>query len=179
MKLEGSKTEANLIAALAGESQASVKYQLYAQKARQDGYEEIAQVFETTSRNERAHAQQWYEYLHGGQMAATEENLRLAADGEHYEWSDMYPAFAKEAEAEGFGEIAKKMQLIASIEKDHEQRYQMLEKNLQEGTVFRKSSSVSWICRNCGFIYEGEAAPMICPVCKHKQAFFEVKKPGC
>ena len=166
MKLEGSKTEANLIAALAGESQASVKYQLYAQKARQDGYEEIAQVFETTSRNERAHAQQWYEFLHGGQMAGTEENLKLAASGEHYEWSDMYPAFAKIAEEEGFTEIAKKMQLIASIEKDHEQRYQKLEQNLRDGTVFRKSSKVSWVCRNCGYIYEGEAAPMVCPVCK-------------
>ncbi len=109
-------------------------------------------------------------------MAGTEENLKLAASGEHYEWSDMYPAFAKIAEEEGFTEIAKKMQLIASIEKDHEQRYQKLEQNLRDGTVFRKSSKVSWVCRNCGYIYEGEAAPMVCPVCKHKQAFFEVKK---
>ena len=108
MKLEGSKTEANLIAALAGESQASVKYQLYAEKARQDGYEEMAQIFETTARNEKAHAQQWYEYLHGGQMADTKENLKLAASGEHYEWSDMYPSFAKVAKEEGFTEIAKK-----------------------------------------------------------------------
>ena len=117
MKLEGSKTEANLIAALAGESQASVKYQLYAEKARQDGYEEMAQIFETTARNEKAHAQQWYEYLHGGQMADTKENLKLAASGEHYEWSDMYPSFAKTAKEEGFTEIAKKMELIASIER--------------------------------------------------------------
>ena len=121
MKLEGSKTEANLIAALAGESQASVKYQLYAEKARQDGYEEMAQIFETTARNEKAHAQQWYEYLHGGQMADTKENLKLAASGEHYEWSDMYPSFAKVAKEEGFTEIAKKMEMIASIEKEFQQ----------------------------------------------------------
>lgn len=179
MKLEGSKTEANLIAALAGESQASVKYQLYAEKARQDGYEEMAQIFETTARNEKAHAQQWYEYLHGGQMADTKENLKLAASGEHYEWSDMYPSFAKVAKEEGFTEIAKKMEMIASIEKDHEERYRMLEQNIQDGSVFRKSDKVSWICRNCGYIYEGETAPMVCPVCKYKQSFFEMKKPGC
>lgn len=179
MELEGTKTKANLIAAFAGESQASVKYQLYAQKARQDGYEEMAQIFEITARNEKAHAQQWYEYLHVGQMADTKENLKLAAAGEHYEWSDMYPSFAKDAKMEGFPEIAQKMERIASIEKDHEERYRMLEQNMQEGTVFRKSGKVAWICRNCGYLYEGEAAPMVCPVCKYKQSFFEVKKPDC
>lgn len=176
MKLEGSKTEANLMAALSGESQASVKYQIYAEKARQDGYQEIAQVFETTSRNERAHAQQWYEALHGGQIADTCQNLELAAGGEHYEWSDMYPKFAAEAKAEGFLDIAKKMERIGAIEKDHEQRYQSLAKAIQDGTVFQKPQSVSWICRNCGYLYEGQSAPMVCPVCKHPQSFFEVKK---
>ena len=135
MELEGTKTKANLIAAFAGESQASVKYQLYAQKARQDGYEEMAQIFEITARNEKAHAQQWYEYLHGGQMADTKENLKLAAAGEHYEWSDMYPSFAKDAAAEGFTEIAQKMERIASIEKDHEERYRMLKQNMQEAKL--------------------------------------------
>lgn len=113
------------------------------------------------------------------QMADTKENLKLAASGEHYEWSDMYPSFAKVAKEEGFTEIAKKMEMIASIEKDHEERYRMLEQNIQDGSVFRKSDKVSWICRNCGYIYEGETAPMVCPVCKYKQSFFEVKKPGC
>ena len=177
MKLEGSKTEANLIAALAGESQASVKYQLYAEKARQDGYEEMAQIFETTARNEKAHAQQWYEYLHGGQMDDTKENRNLAASGEHYEWSDMYPSFAKTAKEEGFTKIAKKMELIASIEKDHEERYRMLEQNIQDGTVFRKNDKVSWICRNCGYIYEGditkEPDTYTCPVCFVPKAMFE------
>lgn len=176
MKLEGSKTEANLMAALAGESQASVKYQIYAEKARQDGYQEMAQVFETTSRNERAHAQQWYEALHGGKLGETLENLELAAGGEHYEWSDMYPKFAADAKSEGFWDIAKKMELIGAIEKDHEQRYQTLAKTIQDKQVFQKPQSVSWVCRNCGYLYEGQSAPMVCPVCKHPQSFFEVKK---
>ena len=175
MKLEGSKTEANLIAALAGESQASVKYQLYAEKARQDGYEEMAQIFETTARNEKAHAQQWYEYLHGGQMADTKENLKLAASGEHYEWSDMYAEFAKTAREEGFDELAFLFEGVANIEKTHEERYLRLVQNIEEGLVFERGGEMIWVCRNCGHIHCGSSAPQVCPICKHSQAYFELR----
>ena len=174
MKLEGSKTEANLIAALAGESQASVKYQLYAEKARQDGYEEMAQIFETTARNEKAHAQQWYEYLHGGQMADTKENLKLAASGEHYEWSDMYPSFAKTAKEEGFTEIAKKMELIASIEKDHEERFRAFYDLVKKDQLLKKDVQIAWVCSVCGYVHMGTEPPQICPVCKHEKGYYQV-----
>lgn len=176
MQLEGSRTQANLMAAYAGESQASVKYRIYAAQAKKDGYEEMAQVFETTSLNEKAHAQIWFEYLHKGAIPKTLENLQDAAAGEHLEWSDMYPQFAQIAREEGFADIANRMELIAGIEKTHEERYNSLGSEVKNAEVFKKESAVQWVCRYCGYVHTGESAPMACPVCKQPQAYFEKKK---
>lgn len=175
MEFKGSRTEANLMAAYAGESQARTKYTIYAEQARKDGYEQLAAIFEETAHNERAHAQQWLEHLHGGSIPATQANLEDGAGGEHYEWSEMYPKFAKEARDEGFTEIAIQMELIAKVEEEHEKRYRQLIENMKNGAVFKKDDKIVWICRNCGHIHVATAAPQICPVCKHQQSFFQQK----
>ncbi|WP_312644732.1 rubrerythrin [Hydrogenoanaerobacterium sp.] len=174
MEFKGSKTEANLMAAFAGESQARTKYTIYAEQARKDGYEQLAEIFEETAKNEKAHAEQWFKHLHGG-IGNTQANLEDGAGGEHYEWSDMYPTFAADAREEGFTEIAIQMELIAKIEKEHEERYRQLIENLKNGAVFKKDDKIVWICRNCGHIHVGTAAPQICPVCKYEQGFFQEK----
>ena len=175
MELKGSRTEANLMAAFAGESQARNKYTYYASKARKDGYEQIAAIFEETANNEKEHAKMWFKELHGGDIPTTAENLLDAAEGENYEWTDMYAEFAKVAHEEGFERIAYLFEGVAAIEKEHEERYRKLLKNLEDGEVFQKGSIVVWKCRNCGHIVVGTQAPSICPVCKHPQSFFEVK----
>ena len=174
-ELKGSNTEKNLQAAFAGESQAFQKYTFYASAARKAGMNEIADYFEETAHNESAHAKLWFKALHGGDISADiEANLRDAAAGENYEWSDMYPKFAKEAEEEGFMEIAATFRGIAEVEKHHEERYKKLLDNVENGEVFKKGSIVVWKCRNCGHIHVGIEAPTICPVCKHSQSYFEV-----
>ncbi|MBC8547084.1 rubrerythrin family protein [Clostridiaceae bacterium NSJ-31] len=175
MEFKGSKTEANLMAAYAGESQARTKYTIYAELARKDGYEQLAQIFDETAKNEKAHAEQWLKYLHGGDFKNTEVNLTDAAGGEHYEWSEMYPQFAEQAKAEGFNEIANKMQLVAAIEKEHEKRYRELIETLKNGAVFQKDDKIVWICSNCGHEHVGTTAPQICPVCGYGQAYFQEK----
>lgn len=175
MELKGSKTEKNLIAAFAGESQARVKYQYYASQAKKDGYEQIAEIFEETSGNEKEHAKLWFKYLHGGQIPSTNVNLEDAAHGENYEWTDMYQEFAKIAEEEGFVEIAQKFSGVANIEKEHEKRYLKLLENVKEGLVFSKSDERIWKCRNCGHIVIGKYAPEKCPICSHPKSFFELK----
>ena len=172
MELKGSKTEQNLMTAFAGESQARNKYTYYASKARKDGYEQIAAIFEETANNEKEHAKLHFKYLEG--IGDTKSNLADAAAGENYEWSDMYPKFAKEAEEEGFMEIAATFRGIAEVEKHHEERYKKLLENVENGEVFKKGSIVVWKCRNCGHIHVGLEAPTICPVCKHAQSYFEV-----
>lgn len=173
-KLEGTKTHANLMAAYAGESQARVKYQYYAAQARKDGYEQIGGIFDSTSHNEAAHAKIWFKLLHDG-MPKTDANLIDGASGEHYEWTEMYKGFAKEAREEGFEQIAVLFEGVAQIEKEHEERYLKLSENVKNGEVFKKTGSVSWYCTNCGHIHEGSAAPEICPVCAHPKAYFEVR----
>lgn len=175
MELKGSRTEANLMSAYAGESQARTKYSIYAQQARKDGYEQLAAIFEETAHNEKEHAEQWLMRLHGGEVPATLVNLEDAAGGEHFEWSQMYPQFAEEARGEGFTDIAAQMELVAKIEEEHEKRYRQLIENLKNGAVFQKGNKIVWICRNCGHIHVAENAPQICPVCKHAQSFFEEK----
>ncbi len=175
MELKGSKTEANLLAAFAGESQARNKYTFYASKAKKEGYEQIAAIFEETANNEKEHAKLWFKYLHGGAVGATMDNLDDAAAGEHYEWVDMYKGFAETAQEEGFTEIAATMRMIATVEKSHEDRYRKLIQNLKEDIVFKADEEVVWVCRNCGYIYIGKSAPAICPACKHPQAYFERK----
>lgn len=174
MDLKGTKTEKNLMDAFAGESQANTKYTYYAAQAKKDGYNKIADMFEETARNENAHAKIWFKLLHKG-MPNTSENLKDAASGEHYEWTDMYDKFAKDAEEEGFDYIAKLFKGVADIEKDHEERYLELLKNLEDGTVFKKEDKKEWRCLNCGHIHVGEEAPEVCPVCAHPKAFFEIK----
>ena len=174
MELKGSKTEQNLMAAFAGESQARNKYTYYASKAKKEGYEQIAAIFEETAGNEKEHAKIWFKLLHGGNVPSTIENLEDAAAGENYEWTDMYAKFAKEADEEGFTEIAATFRGIAEVEKHHEERYRKLLSNLENGEVFKKGSIVIWKCRNCGHIHVGLEAPTICPVCRHPQSFFEV-----
>ncbi len=174
-ELKGSRTEANLMAAFAGESQARTKYGIYAEQARKDGYEQIAAIFQETSDNEALHASIWLQYLKGGSIPATLQNLGDCADGEHFEWTDMYKEYAQVAREEGFTEIAAKMDLIAKIEKDHEERYRKLIDNLGNGEVFQKGNVVVWKCRACGHIHVGNSAPQICPVCKRAQSFFEIK----
>ena len=176
MELKGSKTEANLAAAFAGESQARNKYAYYAAQARLDGYQQIGAVFEETASNEEAHAKIWFTFLQGGSIPNTEENLKAAAAGEHYEWTEMYKTFAKEAKAEGFDRISALFDLVASIEKDHEERYRKLLQNVEANKVFTRDGSVLWQCRNCGHILTGEKAPEICPVCGYPEAFFQLKQ---
>lgn len=174
-ELKGTKTEANLQAAFAGESMAANKYGYYASQARTEGYQQIAGYFEETARNEVAHAKIWFKLLHGGKVPTTIENLEDAAAGENYEWTDMYANFAKVAREEGFDEIARLFEGVAAIEKHHEERYLKLLQNMKDGIVFEKGEEVVWICRNCGHIHFGKKAPQECPVCSHPQAFFELK----
>ena len=175
MKLKGSKTEQNLMTAFAGESQARNKYTYFASKAKKDGYEQIAAIFEETANNEKEHAKMWFKELNGGEVPSTEENLKAAADGENYEWTDMYEEFAKTAEEEGFTQLAFKFRAVAAIEKHHEERYRKLLKNIEDEVVFSRDGDSIWICRNCGHVVVGKKAPGVCPVCNHPQSFFEVK----
>lgn len=175
-ELKGTKTEKNLLEAFAGESQARNKYTYYASKAKKDGYEQIAAIFEETANNEKEHAKLWFKYLHNGEIASTMENLKDAAAGENYEWTDMYDRMAKEAEEEGFTEIAAKFRGVAAIEKHHEERYRKLLKNIDDKVVFSREGECIWICRNCGHIVIGKSAPKICPVCSHPQSYFELRK---
>ena len=175
MELKGSKTEKNLQAAFAGESQARNKYTYFASKAKKDGYEQIAAIFEDTANNEKEHAKMWFKELNGGAVPSTIDNLKAAADGENYEWTDMYEDFAKTAEEEGFTEIAAKFRGVAAIEKHHEERYRKLLKNIEDQKVFSKDGDAIWVCRNCGHVVIGKAAPEICPVCSHPQSYFEIK----
>ena len=171
--LKGSKTEANLLAAFAGESQARNKYTYYASKAKKEGYEQIAALFLETANNEKEHAKIWFKLLHDG-IGATADNLLDAAQGENYEWTDMYTTFAKEAREEGFDHIAKLFDGVAAIEKEHEDRYRALLANVEGHTVFIKGEKVIWQCSNCGHIHVGESAPEVCPVCAHPQAYFQL-----
>lgn len=173
--LKGTKTERNLMDAFAGESQARNKYTYFASKARKDGYEQIAAIFEETANNEKEHAKLWYKYLNGGEISDTMENLREAAEGENYEWTDMYERMAREAEEEGFPEIAFRFRAVGEIERHHEERYRRLLQNIEEGIVFSREGDAIWICRNCGHIMIGKKAPEVCPVCKHKKSFFEIE----
>ena len=173
--LKGTKTERNLMDAFAGESQARNKYSYYASKARRDGYEQIAALFEETANNEKEHAKLWFKYLHGGEVPDTMANLKDAAEGENYEWTDMYDRMAREAEEEGFTEIAKKFRAVGAIERHHEERYRKLLANIEDGIVFSRDEDAMWICRNCGHIVIGRKAPELCPVCKHSLIFFDIK----
>ena len=175
MKLKGSKTEQNLLTAFAGESQARNKYTYFASKAKKDGYEQIAAIFEETANNEKEHAKMWFKELNGGEVPSTIDNLKAAADGENYEWTDMYAEFAKVAEEEGFKEIAAKFKAVGEIERHHEERYRKLLKNIEDKVVFSKDEEAIWICRNCGHIVIGKKAPEVCPVCAHPQSYFELK----
>ena len=173
MELKGSKTEANLLAAFAGESQARNKYTYYASKAKKEGYEQIAAIFEETAGNEKEHAKMWFKELHGGAVPSTLDNLKDVAAGENYEWTDMYATFAKEAREEGFDRIAYLFEEVGKIEKQHEERYMTLVANIENDMVFKKGEETVWICRNCGHVHVGEEAPKVCPVCAHPQAYFE------
>ena len=173
-ELKGTKTEKNLQEAFAGESMARNKYTYFASKARKDGYEQIAAIFEETAGNEKEHATLWFKYLEGGDIKDTHSNLIAAAEGENYEWTDMYDRMAKEAEEEGFKEIAAKFRMVGAIEKHHEERYKKLVGNLDEGLVFSRDGDRIWKCRNCGHIVIGPKAPKVCPVCMHPQSFFEI-----
>jgi len=175
MELKGSKTEQNLMTAFAGESQARNKYTYFASKAKKEGFEQVAAIFEETANNEKEHAKIWFKLLNGGNVKDTISNLEAAADGENYEWTDMYESFAKEAEQEGFTDIAKLFSLVGEIEKHHEERYRKLLDNIKAGKVFVKEEPKMWICRNCGHVHYGEKAPEVCPVCNHPQSYFEVK----
>ena len=175
MELKGSKTEANLLSAFAGESQARNKYTYYASQAKKEGYEQIADIFLETAENEKEHAKLWFKALHGNSMPKTVENLKDAASGENYEYTTMYADFAKDAKEEGFDEIARLFEAVGNIEKNHEARYLALLKNIEEGVVFKKDQVVMWKCRNCGYVHVGTEAPKVCPVCKHAQSFFEVR----
>ena len=174
MELKGSKTEKNLMEAFAGESQARNKYTYFASKAKKEGYEQIAAFFEETAGNEKEHAKLWFKYLNGGEVPTTVENLKAAADGENFEWTDMYARMAKEAREEGFDEIAAKFEGVAKIEKHHEERYRALLNKVENKKVFEASEDKIWICRNCGHVHIGKAAPGACPVCAHPQSYFEV-----
>ena len=176
MELKGSKTEQNLMTAFAGESQARNKYTFYASKAKKDGYEQIASIFEETAQNEKEHAKMWFKLLNNGAIPSTEENLLDAANGENYEWTDMYDSFAKTAEEEGFDHIAFLFKEVGKIEKEHEERYRKLLKNVEDKLVFTKDGDSIWQCRNCGHIVIGKSAPEVCPVCNHPQSYFEIKK---
>ena len=171
-KYSGTQTEKNLLEAFAGESQASNKYTYFASKAKKEGYEQISAIFQQTADNEKEHAKLWFKELNG--IGDTAQNLAAAAEGENYEWTDMYDGFAKTAEEEGFPELAAKFRLVAAIEKRHEERYRALLKNVETAAVFAKSEVKVWECRNCGHIVVGEKAPEICPTCDHPQAYFEI-----
>ena len=173
MNLKGTKTEQNLKAAFAGESEARNKYSYFASKAKKDGYEQIAAIFEETANNEKEHAKMWFKLLEGGEVKSTPENLLAAAEGENYEWTNMYAEFAKTAREEGFDEIAAKFEGVAAIEKSHEERYRKLLKNIDDKVVFSGDGDTIWVCRNCGHIVIGKEAPEICPVCSHPQSYFE------
>lgn len=172
---KNSKTWKNLEAAFAGESQAAIKYQYFSSQAKKDGYEEISAVFDETSHNEKEHAKIWFKLLHGGSVAGTSENLKAAAEGENYEWTTMYEDFAKDAREEGYDEIAVKFEMVAAIEKGHEARYLKLKEDVDHDMVFKSDKVTVWKCRNCGYVYTGEEAPQICPVCAHPQAYFEIE----
>lgn len=174
-ELKGSKTEKNLMAAFAGESQARNKYTYYASKARKDGFEQIANLFEETAGNEKEHAKIWFKLLHDGAVPATTVNLADAAAGENYEWTDMYAGFAKDAREEGFTKIAALFEMVAKIEKTHEERYRKLLANIEGGVVFSKDGDTIWQCGNCGHLVIGKKAPEICPVCDHPQSYFAVR----
>ena len=175
MDYKGTKTEENLKKAFAGESQARNKYTYFASKAKKDGYEQIAAIFEETAGNEKEHAKMWYKELHGGEIPSTVENLQEAIDGENYEWTDMYEEFAKTAEEEGFKALAFKFRAVGAIEKHHEERFKKLLKNIEDKVVFSKDEDAIWICRNCGHVVVGKVAPEVCPVCNHPKSYFEVK----
>jgi len=175
MNLKGTKTEKNLAAAFAGESQARNKYTYFASQAKKDGYEQIAAIFTETADNEKEHAKIWYKLLNDGKVGSTEENLKIAAQGENGEWTSMYKTFAEEARAEGLDKIADLFEKVGEIEKEHDERYQKLLKGIQDGTVFEKGGEVYWKCRNCGYVYKGKFPPDVCPVCSHPKSFFEVK----
>ena len=174
-ELKGTQTEANLMTAFAGESQARNKYTYYASKAKKEGYEQVAAIFEETAGNEKEHAKMWFKLLCGGEIPDTITNLTDAANGENHEWTTMYAEFAKVAEEEGFTDIANKFRLVGAIEKEHEERYRKLLGNIQGETVFKKEESVVWVCRNCGHVHVGKTAPKVCPTCNHPQSYFEVK----
>ena len=174
MNLKGSKTEKNLMAAFSGESEARNKYTYYASKAKKDGYVQIAKLFEETAANEKEHAKIWFKLLKDG-IGATADNLADAASGENYEWTEMYPTFAKEAHEEGFEHIAFLFEQVAKIEKEHEERYKKLLENIEGGLVFSRDNDAIWQCSNCGHIVVGKKAPQVCPVCAHPQAYFEIK----
>ena len=186
MELKGSQTEKNLLTAFAGESQARNRYTYFASQARKEGYQQIAAIFEETANQEKEHAKREFKFLQGGEVeitaafpagviGSTLENLKAAAAGEHYEWTEMYPGFAETADKEGFSEIAEVFKNIAIAEKRHEQRYLALAKNISDGTVFKREKSVRWVCRNCGYVHEGPEAPDTCPACAHPQAFYELE----
>ena len=174
MNLKGTKTEANLQTAFAGESMARNKYTYFASKAKKDGYVQIANIFEETAANEKEHVKMWYKLINGGAVGSTIENLKAAAEGENYEWTDMYDGFAKTAEEEGFPELAAKFRMVAEIEKHHEERYRALLHNVETAQVFEKSEVKVWECRNCGHIVVGTAAPEVCPTCNYSKSFFEI-----
>ena len=173
--LKGTKTEANLLEAFAGESMARNKYTYFASKAKKDGYVQIAAIFEETAANEKEHAKLWFKYLEGGAVKDTVSNLRAAAEGENAEWTDMYVRMAEEADAEGFPEIAEKFRQVGAIEKTHEERYRKLLANVEEGLVFSRDGDMIWECANCGHIVVGKKAPEICPVCAHPQSYFMIR----
>ena len=175
MNLKGTKTEQNLMAAFAGESQARNKYTYYASKAKKEGYEQIAAIFEETAGNEKEHAKMWFKLLHEDAIPSTIENLEDAANGENYEWTEMYAEFAKVAREEGFEKIAFLFEGVAKIEKEHEERYKALLANIKDGKVFEKGEKQMWVCRNCGHVHFGEKAPEVCPICAHPQAYFELR----
>ena len=175
MELKGSRTEQNLMAAFAGESQARNKYTYFASKAKKDGYEQIAAIFEETANNEKEHAKMWFKLLEGGEIKSTPENLKAAAEGENYEWTDMYKEFAEVAKEEGFDHIAFLFEGVAKIEKEHEERYKKLLKNIDDKLVFSNDGDAIWVCRNCGHVVVGKEAPKVCPICSHPQSYFERK----
>ena len=175
MNIKGTKTEKNLLEAFAGESMARNKYTYYASKAKKDGYVQISKIFEETAANEKEHAEIWFKYLHDGKVPGTEANLADAAAGENLEWTDTYARMAAEAREEGFIEIARKFEMVAAIEREHEERYRKLLANIKEGLVFSRDGDKVWQCSNCGHIVIGRKAPQICPVCDHPLAFFELK----
>lgn len=174
-ELKGTKTEKNLQEAFAGESQARNKYTYYASKAKKEGYEQIAAIFEETANNEKEHAKLWFKLLHGGEVPDTMTNLKDAAEGENYEWTNMYDRMAKEAEEEGFEDIAFRFRAVAQIERHHEERYRKLFENIEKGIVFSRDGDTVWVCRNCGHLVIGKNPPEICPVCHHKKSYFEIE----